>query len=269
MKKNNNYKDNKEYCLKWQKGNKDAGNILCSVNSGLIEKTARLFTKKYGQNHYDDFYQAGKAGLLEAAKKYDPSFETEFSKYALPYIKQKIMCFEHDNTKRTSMRTNEGAKIKRCAKRNTKSQELNGNDRICANAKKVEGNICRELSGREPAPLTFAFPMDRKNIAIGRNKICMFIQSIESNLHFPREPFEDEYIAILDCETNYCNEIISVGTIIVETRNLNSIKDMFYGIVTPECEKPAKYRDKLEYYEPDIRTSKKYFIKHKSKINGI
>lgn len=132
------YKDNKELCLEWQKGNKDAGNMLCIVNASLISKTARLFAKKCGQDLYDDFYQEGMIGLLEAAKKYDPSFEAEFSTYAMWYIKQKIMRFEYDCTRNVRIPTNVVMEIKRCAKSDSMHQELNYNDRIRAIAKDLD-----------------------------------------------------------------------------------------------------------------------------------
>ena len=39
---------------------------------------------------FDDFLQAGLIGLLKAARAYDPSYNTKFSTYAVPKIKNEI-----------------------------------------------------------------------------------------------------------------------------------------------------------------------------------
>lgn len=137
-KKRFSYKDNKELCLAWQKGDKEAGNQLCLVNDHLISKVAGTFAKKYGQDLYDDFYQEGMIGLLEAAKRYDLSFDAEFSTYAMWHIRARIMRFEYERTRNVRIPSNVVMEIKRCTKRDTLYQELGYSDRIHAIAQDLD-----------------------------------------------------------------------------------------------------------------------------------
>lgn len=52
-------------------------------------------------------------------------------------------------------------------------------------------------------------------------------------------------ICVIDTETNYSDEVISIGAAIVDARSYDVIETL-YLIVYPECLKPAMFSDELE-----------------------
>lgn len=66
-------------------GNKRARDRLVLANQGLVAAYARRFAKRSGLP-YDDLYQQGMSGLLEAIKRFDRSRGTRLSSYATPWI---------------------------------------------------------------------------------------------------------------------------------------------------------------------------------------
>ena len=56
---------------------------LLEQNKNLIYKISTLFTS---YSNKEDLFQVGCIGLINAYKKYDPSFNTKFSTYAYPFI---------------------------------------------------------------------------------------------------------------------------------------------------------------------------------------
>lgn len=46
---------------------------------------------------YDDIFQIGCIGLVKAVDKFDPSFKTKFSTYAVPMIEGEIKRFLRDD----------------------------------------------------------------------------------------------------------------------------------------------------------------------------
>ncbi len=82
---------NEDLCLKAAKGDSDALNELCKKNERLVRKCAAGYLH-YCRNdlEFEDLVQAGYRGLLQAIKRYDHSFSTRFSTYAVYWIKQSI-----------------------------------------------------------------------------------------------------------------------------------------------------------------------------------
>lgn len=123
------YADNAKLCEKWKAGDKEAGERLCILNNGLVAQTAARFAEKYGLDLYDDLYQEGMIGMLEAAKKYD-SAQGSFSTYAVWYIRQRILRFVYDKTRNVRIPSNVVMMINRCAKADSMHQDLDYYDRI-------------------------------------------------------------------------------------------------------------------------------------------
>lgn len=51
----------------------------------------------FNSSDYEDIFQAGCVGLTRAAKRFNPSFGTKFSSYAVPFILGEIKNFFHNN----------------------------------------------------------------------------------------------------------------------------------------------------------------------------
>ena len=75
-----------------QDGDEQARQDICVKNSGLIEKFALKYWKKFPDKlDLDDLRQEGNIGLITAAERFNFDKETEFSTYATFWIEQKIM----------------------------------------------------------------------------------------------------------------------------------------------------------------------------------
>lgn len=83
---------NRVLCKLIQDGNSATKQDLCIKNKGLVEKVAHKYYKAFGNDlDYEDLVQVGMEGLLIAAEKYDTYRETEFSTYAMWWIRQIIL----------------------------------------------------------------------------------------------------------------------------------------------------------------------------------
>lgn len=94
---------NKVLCKLIQQGSKQAEQDLCTKNIGLVKKYAHTYCKAIPNKlEFEDVLQAGFEGLIRAAKYFDFDYGTEFSTYAVIWIKQSIMreLFNNGNTVR-------------------------------------------------------------------------------------------------------------------------------------------------------------------------
>ncbi len=69
---------------------------MASSNINLVKHTAYSYSKKCGIE-VEELTSVGYQGLMRAIYKFDPSFETKFSTYAVPWIKQSIRKFIRDS----------------------------------------------------------------------------------------------------------------------------------------------------------------------------
>lgn len=76
-------------------GSGDALNLIVEKNSGLVWSIVRRFLNRGYEK--DDLFQIGNIGLIKAVRKYDPSFNTQFSTYAVPLIMGEIKRFLRDD----------------------------------------------------------------------------------------------------------------------------------------------------------------------------
>ena len=65
----------------------------------MIDKYYKDFLYNYPTISYDDLFQEGVIGLLIAAEGFDPTFNTEFSTYAVYQIQQQIDEFVRTNSR--------------------------------------------------------------------------------------------------------------------------------------------------------------------------
>lgn len=87
--------DNASLIKKMQSGDKRAEAELVEQNMGLVYSAVRRFTARNCE--FDDLVQIGSIGLIKAAKKFDTSFGTQFSTYAVPMIIGEIKRFLRDD----------------------------------------------------------------------------------------------------------------------------------------------------------------------------
>lgn len=78
-----------------QSGDREAGELLITENSGLIWSVARRFLGR--GTEADDLYQLGCLGFLKAVEGFDLEFGTQFSTYAVPKIAGEIRRFLRDD----------------------------------------------------------------------------------------------------------------------------------------------------------------------------
>ena len=84
-----------ELLKRCQEGDREAGELLVTENTGLIWSVARRFIGRGVES--DDLYQLGCLGFLKAVEGFDLQFGTQFSTYAVPKIAGEIRRFLRDD----------------------------------------------------------------------------------------------------------------------------------------------------------------------------
>ena len=83
---------NRVLCQMIQNGDQQAKQDLCVKNRGLVDKYVSMYQHMLGSKmDFEDLQQAGMMGMIKAAEKFDITLGTEFSTYAVWWIKQSIM----------------------------------------------------------------------------------------------------------------------------------------------------------------------------------
>ena len=85
----------RELIRRVQNGDRDAGDVLISENSGLIWSVAKRFIGR--GTEMEDLYQLGCLGFIKAVDGFDLEFGTQFSTYAVPKIAGEIRRFLRDD----------------------------------------------------------------------------------------------------------------------------------------------------------------------------
>lgn len=66
-------------------------------NFGLVHYVIRKYFRKHpADQDYEDYFQSGCEGLVKAMQRYDASYDTEFSTFAVPLIKGEIYRYLRD-----------------------------------------------------------------------------------------------------------------------------------------------------------------------------
>lgn len=86
---------NEELIIKVHEGSKEAMDLLVEKNSGLVWSIVKRFLNRGYEK--EDLYQIGTIGLIKAIRKFDTSFNTQFSTYAVPLIMGEIKRFLRDD----------------------------------------------------------------------------------------------------------------------------------------------------------------------------
>lgn len=86
---------NEELIVKVHEGSKEAMDLLVEKNSGLVWSIVKRFLNRGYEK--EDLYQIGTIGLIKAIRKFDISFNTQFSTYAVPLIMGEIKRFLRDD----------------------------------------------------------------------------------------------------------------------------------------------------------------------------
>ena len=81
--------------LEYKKGNKELKDTIVNQNLSLVWSLVHRFSS----STYDkeDLFQIGCLGLLKAIDNFDPTFQTQFSTYAVPIIMGEIKWFFRDD----------------------------------------------------------------------------------------------------------------------------------------------------------------------------
>ena len=108
----------KNLILSAQGGNEEAFEEIIVKNSGLIWSAVRRF---YNRGISDeDLYQLGAMGLVKAVKRFDITYDVEFSTYAVPMILGEIRRFLRDDG---IIKVSRSAREKAAAIRRIKQEE--------------------------------------------------------------------------------------------------------------------------------------------------
>ena len=78
------YSDKTELLTLAKCGDEKATSILVEQNTGLIRSVLRRFSGRGYET--DDLFQIGAIGLIKAIRRFDSSFDVQFSTYAVPMI---------------------------------------------------------------------------------------------------------------------------------------------------------------------------------------
>ncbi|MDR0978738.1 MAG: sigma-70 family RNA polymerase sigma factor [Lachnospiraceae bacterium] len=89
------YDTNLENIKKAQKGDKQALEAIVLENSGLVWSIIKRFIGRGYEA--DDLYQIGCMGFIKAIQRFDTSYETKMSTYAVPYILGELKRFFRDD----------------------------------------------------------------------------------------------------------------------------------------------------------------------------
>ncbi len=89
------YETSVDEIIKAQNKDMEAMNNIIEKNSGLIWSIVKRFMGRGYET--EDLYQIGALGFVKAINRYDVSFETKVSTYAVPYILGEIKRFIRDD----------------------------------------------------------------------------------------------------------------------------------------------------------------------------
>lgn len=84
-----------DYIKRAKDGDKQAEEYIIQHNTGLVWSIVKKFSNRGYEA--DDLFQTGCVGLLKAVRKFDTSFDVQFSTYAVPMILGEIKRFIRDD----------------------------------------------------------------------------------------------------------------------------------------------------------------------------
>lgn len=87
---------NEKLCEEIRSGSNAALEQLVARNTNLLYSLMKRFRYETGEK--EDLFSCAKIGLIKAAKNFDPSFQCQFSTYAVPLILGEIKKYFRDNS---------------------------------------------------------------------------------------------------------------------------------------------------------------------------
>ena len=108
-------------------GDKKAVDSLVKSNLRLVVSVANKFRKTYKVSVMD-LIQEGNLGLIAAAEKFSPAYNTRFSTYAYPWILQYMLRFLHNKTSMISIPQRKEEVLRKLSNAQSEFSEVTGKE---------------------------------------------------------------------------------------------------------------------------------------------
>ena len=137
--------DEKALAEKISAGEKHAVTTLVNSNLRLVVSVANKFRRTY-KISVMDLIQEGNLGLMAAAEKFSPSYNTRFSTYAYPWILQYMLRFIHNKTSMIAIPQRKEEVLRRLSSIQSEYTQVTGKEASSAELSKYLGISETEIS---------------------------------------------------------------------------------------------------------------------------
>jgi len=189
--------EEKELAERIQKGDQEALNRLVEGNLKFVVKVAQGY-QGCGLSLMD-LINEGNLGLIEAAKRFDPSKNVKFISYAVWWIRQSILRALSEQGRTIRLPLKQGGLLVKLGK--------------------VYSELAQEKEGREPTPKEVAERMD-----LSEEEVRAILEFSKKPLSLDAPTVEDENVTLMNFVTNKSNlapdEVVINQTLIEELREL-------------------------------------------------
>ena len=189
--------EERELAERIQKGDQKALNRLIEGNLKFVVKVAQGY-QGCGLS-LTDLINEGNLGLIEAAKRFDPSKNVKFISYAVWWIRQSILRALSEQGRTIRLPLKQGG--------------------LLVKVGKVYSELSQEKGGQEPTPKEIADRMD-----ISEDEVRAILEFSRKPLSLDAPTLEDENITLMNFVTNKNNlapdEVVINQTFIEELRGL-------------------------------------------------
>ncbi|HWP48283.1 MAG TPA: RNA polymerase sigma factor RpoD/SigA [Candidatus Limnocylindrales bacterium] len=189
--------EERELAERIQKGDQKALNRLIEGNLKFVVKVAQGY-QGCGLS-LTDLINEGNLGLIEAAKRFDPSKNVKFISYAVWWIRQSILRALSEQGRTIRLPLKQGG--------------------LLVKVGKVYSELSQEKGGQEPTPKEIADKMD-----ISEDEVRAILEFSKKPLSLDAPTLEDENITLMNFVTNKNNlapdEVVINQTFIEELRGL-------------------------------------------------
>lgn len=189
--------EERELAERIQKGDQEALNRLIEGNLKFVVKVAQAY-QGCGLS-LTDLINEGNLGLIEAAKRFDPSKNVKFISYAVWWIRQSILRALSEQGRTIRLPLKQGG--------------------LLVKVGKVYSELSQEKGGREPTPKEIAEKMD-----LSEDEVQAILEFSKKPLSLDAPTIEDENLTLMNFVTNKNNlapdEVVISQTLIEELRGL-------------------------------------------------
>jgi RNA polymerase primary sigma factor len=189
--------EERELAERIQKGDQEALNRLIEGNLKFVVKVAQAY-QGCGLS-LTDLINEGNLGLIEAAKRFDPSKNVKFISYAVWWIRQSILRALSEQGRTIRLPLKQGG--------------------LLVKVGKVYSELSQEKGGREPTPKEIAEKMD-----LSEDEVQAILEFSKKPLSLDAPTIEDENLTLMNFVTNKDNlapdEVVISQTLIEELRGL-------------------------------------------------